>query len=110
MRNVAQQNMGIRYNTTFDVEGWGLFCSKFVHLLYKSVFAQDIGQVQTLKEIEDAYTGAKKKQLRRFWKTYYNVMGYTDLPRKLKTVTPASMYLDPQLEAVYDDWRERAVW
>lgn len=90
----AGRRLGIRYDTGFDLDSRGQFCSRFVHEVVEEALGERAGQVQTLAELlaEQPDTGLG------FWRVWF--LGR--IPWERRTITPASLLRDPGLQWVFD--------
>jgi hypothetical protein len=88
----AQQRLGVRYDTGFNLQSRGQFCSRFVHEVLLQATGQAVGQVQTfgqlLQQRPDANLG--------FWRLWFGGR----IPWQRQTVTPASVLHSPLLTPV----------
>ena len=94
MYNECSKRLGYLYNGWFNLNGWGMFCSRFVYEIFNAT-GITVGKIQTFKELLNDNPTAPLT----FWKIYF--LGF--IPWKRKTVTPESIYSDPQLTIVQEN-------
>ncbi|MBA7847739.1 YebB family permuted papain-like enzyme [Klebsiella sp. RHBSTW-00484] len=80
------------YHTGFKYDSSRQFCSKFVFDIYKDALCIPVGNVETFEQLLHSNPEAKL----RFWKFWF--LG--SIPWERKTVTPASLWLHPNLELI----------
>ncbi|POT58534.1 hypothetical protein C3432_11675 [Citrobacter amalonaticus] len=80
------------YHTGFEYDSSRQFCSKFVFDIYKDALGIQIGNVETFGQLLKSNPEAKLL----FWKFWF--LG--SIPWDRKTVTPASLWLHPELSLV----------
>lgn len=80
------------YHTGFKYESSRQFCSKFVFDIYKEALCIPVGDIETFEELLHSNPNAKLT----FWKFWF--LG--SIPWDRKTVTPASLWLHPNLELI----------
>lgn len=80
------------YHTGFKYESSRQFCSKFVFDIYKDALDISVGDIETFQNLFQRNPQAKLT----FWKFWF--MGA--IPWDRKTVTPASLWLHPNLELI----------
>ncbi|MEX0425801.1 YebB family permuted papain-like enzyme [Providencia rettgeri] len=81
------------YHTGFNYESSRQFCSKFVFDIYQSALSVQIGELETFKELLTKNPNAKLN----FWKLWF----IGQIPWERKTVTPASLWHNPELSLIY---------
>lgn len=90
----AQQRIGVRYDTGFDVNGSGQFCSKFVREVMAEATGHALGEVVAFRQLLAMNPDVNL----RFWKVWY----FGRIPWDRQTVSPASILHSPLLYAVFD--------
>lgn len=90
----SQSRMGIHYDTGFDLNSRGQFCSRFVREVLAESTGVEVGEVETFKSL---LTSNPDTDL-TFWKVWY--FGY--IPWSRQTVTPASLLHSTKLQFVFD--------
>lgn len=80
------------YHTGFKYNSSRQFCSKFVFDIYKEALCIPVGSVETFQQLLQSNPEAKLT----FWKFWF--LG--SIPWERKTVTPASLWLHPDLELI----------
>lgn len=81
------------YHTGFKYNSSRQFCSKFVFDIYKDALCTSVGEIETFKQLLDSNPDAKLT----FWKCWF--LG--SIPWGRKTVTPASLWLHPDLILIH---------
>lgn len=94
LRKAVAAKRGILYDTGFDMDSKKQFCSRYVREVVDEAVGVKLG------EVEDFATLLKRNPQadQTFWKIWY--LG--DIPWQRKTVTPASLLSDKQLQLVFD--------
>ncbi|EAP4303529.1 YebB family permuted papain-like enzyme [Salmonella enterica] len=82
------------YHTGFNYDSSRQFCSKFVFDIYREALGVQVGSVETFGHLLKNNPGAGLL----FWRFWF--LG--SIPWERRTVTPASLWLHPELERVYD--------
>jgi hypothetical protein len=90
----ARAHLNRLYNFSFDYDGWGEYCSKFVREVYLSGMGVSVGEVKTVRELIDANPD---KSLLTFWKYWF--LG--KIPYAQRIVTPASQLNDPKFVPIF---------
>jgi hypothetical protein len=85
--------MGRWYHLGFNYDSRRMFCSKFVHEVFREALGVEIGTVQTFGELLEC----KPDQALGFWKLWF----FGRIPWTRRTVTPASQLASPLLQAVF---------
>lgn len=92
----SEKRMGILYDTGFNLHSQGQFCSRFVRELVLEATGISLGEVvdfsTLLKRNPEANLG--------FWRLWY--LGR--IPWARQTVTPASLYQEAHMLAVFDGY------
>jgi hypothetical protein len=94
LRRAATRRLGRFYDTGFNLRSRRQFCSRFVREVLLEATDMDVGEVVTFGELLARNPGADL----RLWKLWY----FGRIPWERTTVTPASLYLSPALEVVFD--------
>ena len=92
LRAACDARMGVWYHTGFKYDSARMFCSKFVHEVYREALGVDIGTVETFSEL--LHRNPEEKL--GFWKWWF----FGRIPWSRRTVTPASQMLSPLLRTV----------
>lgn len=91
------------YNFSFNLEGYGTYCSKFIYEVYKESLGIEVGKVETGKDLFDRF---KKTPYFSediwFWKLWF--LGH--LPLDSKVVTPQSQIDDEKFHFVLEIQRD----
>lgn len=95
LHEAATQRMGILYHTGFKLHSRRLFCSKFVDQIYSQATQRNVGWIQTFEELLE---NTADPLVVRFWRWWF--FGF--IPWNRETLTPASQYLDPDFETIYE--------
>ena len=85
--------MGIMYDTGFDYDANGLFCSKLVYDTFKNVLGIEVGEIKTFRQI----LGENPNGSLTFWKLWF--LGF--IPWERRTVTPKDQLVDPEFFTVF---------
>ena len=93
LRAECDRHMGTLYHTGFRYESRRMFCSKFVHTVFRNALGVDIGELQTFAQLLDQ----RPKTALTFWRFWF----FGRIPWSRLTVTPASQFESPQLETVW---------
>lgn len=88
----ASEKQNILYNTTYDINRRGSFCSKFVRDVLFEATGEEIGKIEDLQQI----LNANPKASLTFWKIWF----FGRIPWARRTVTPKSLIVDEKLEKV----------
>jgi hypothetical protein len=91
LRSAAAEMLRRWYGLGFDFDSERLFCSKFVHLAYRSI-GVEAGRVETFRQLL-AHNPAVSTS---FWKAWF----FGTIPWERRTVTPASQLNDPAFVTV----------
>jgi len=94
VRAAAYARLGRLYDTGFDIDSHRQFCSRFVHEVLKEACDESLGEISTLA----ALLVRQPDTDLRFWKLWY----FGNIPWRRRTITPASLYLDPTLQVAFD--------
>ena len=86
--------MEIHYDTGFDLNSRGQFCSRFVREVLAEATGAEVGEVVTFKTL---LTSNPETDL-TFWRIWY--FGF--IPWSRQTVTPASLLHSAKLRLVFD--------
>ncbi|MGB1110809.1 MAG: YiiX/YebB-like N1pC/P60 family cysteine hydrolase [Gammaproteobacteria bacterium] len=92
MRMASEARMGRWYDARFDFDRGGLYCSKFVYQVFKEALDEEVGQVESFRQLLDRTPDAP----RTFWRFWF----FGRIPWQQRTVTPASQWLDERLITV----------
>lgn len=92
LRKECDRRMGIAYHPGFRYDSNRLFCSKFVHDVYRDALGVSLGELETFANLLEHNP---KPQL-GFWRLWF--LG--DIPWNRVTITPASQYRSPLMESV----------
>jgi Permuted papain-like amidase enzyme, YaeF/YiiX, C92 family len=90
----ARQRQGVVYDTGFNLQSRGQFCSRFVHEVLRDATGQAVGTVQTFEQLLQSRPQADTG----FWRLWY----FGRIPWQRQTVTPASVLDSPLLQPVFD--------
>lgn len=83
--NLSSQ-MGVLYDTGFDYDGSGLFCSKMVYDAFDQALGIQVGQIKSFREVlEENPNGSLT-----FWKWWF----IGSIPWDRRTVTPKDQLID----------------
>lgn len=88
--------MGRLYGLGFDFDSRWMYCSKFVHRIYREALGLDLGRIQTFRELLDENPGANLN----FWRFWY----FGRIPWERRTLTPESLYQDEQLFTAFESY------
>lgn len=90
----SKTRMSIFYDTGFNFNSRGQFCSRFVYEVIKEATNIKVGDVENFQKLllKNPEYGL------RFWKIWF--FGF--IPWKRLTVTPASQFESKQLDLIYD--------
>jgi len=100
LRAACDARMGRWYHTGFKYDSLRMFCSKFVHEVYREALGLDIGAVETFSEL--LHRNPEEKL--GFWKWWF----FGRIPWNRRTVTPASQLVSPLLRTVAQSGRGAA--
>lgn len=92
LRAAADQRMGLLYHLGFKYDSPRQFCSKFVYDCYREATGVEVGRIETFREL----LASNPESPLWFWRLWY--FGF--IPWNRRTITPASQYLDEDLETV----------
>lgn len=92
LRAACDRRMGLWYHTGFNYESRRMFCSKFVHEVYREALGLEIGTVETFGEL----LRRNPEEGLGFWKLWF----FGRIPWARRTVTPASQLCSPALRNV----------
>jgi len=92
LRAACDARMGQWYHTGFKYDSSRMFCSKFVHEVYREALGVDIGTVETFSEL----LHRNPEEQLGFWKWWF----FGRIPWTRHTVTPASQLQSPLLRTV----------
>ncbi len=85
--------MGILYDTGFNYEGDGLFCSKLVYNAFKNVLQVEVGEIKTFRQV---FAENPEGSL-TFWQWWF--LG--SIPWERRTVTPKDQLIDADFFTVF---------
>lgn len=88
----AAKRLGILYHTGFKYESQRQYCSKFVYDVLMAAAGEEVGQLQTVREIR----AANPKAGETFWRVWY--LG--KIPWERRMVTPVSQWESDKLVTV----------
>jgi hypothetical protein len=97
LRAACDRRMRLWYHTGFDYDSPRMFCSKFVHEVFREALGVEIGTVETFGELLQR----NPQQNLEFWKLWF----FGRIPWARRTVTPASQMLSPTLHTVIEGER-----
>lgn len=92
LRAACDKRMGTWYHLGFNYDSQRMFCSKFVHEVYREALGVEIGEVETFSALLHRNPGERLG----FWKAWF--FGF--IPWMRRTVTPASQLNSPLLKTV----------
>lgn len=90
----AQKRLGVFYDTGFNLESKGQFCSRYVREVLEDATGIKVGEVEDFSTL---LTHNPKVDL-AFWQAWF----FGNIPWQRKTVTPASLLESPYLQRVFD--------
>lgn len=90
----SKTRMNIIYDTGFNFNSRGQFCSRFVYEVIKEAANIEVGAVESFQKL----LSKNPEYGLRFWKIWF--FGF--IPWKRLTVTPASQFKSKQLDLIYD--------
>ena len=94
VRAAAYVRLGRLYDTGFNIDSHGQFCSRFVYEVLREACGESLGEISTL----GALLARRPDTDLRLWKLWY----FGKIPWTRRTITPASLYLDPALQVAFD--------
>ena len=94
VRTAAYVRLGRLYDTGFDIDSHRQFCSRFVHEVLNEACGESLGQISTLSALLALHPDTDL----RLWRLWY----FGKIPWARRTITPASLYLDPTLQVDFD--------
>lgn len=94
VRAAAYVRLGRLYDTGFSIDSHRQFCSRFVHEVVKEACGESLGEISTLAALLARHPDTDL----RFWHLWY----FGKIPWRRRTITPASLYLDPALQVAFD--------
>ncbi len=94
VRAAAYVRLGCLYDTGFNIDSHRQFCSRFVHEVVKEACGESLGEISTF----GALLARQPDTDLRLWKLWY----FGKIPWMRRTITPASLYLDPALRVAFD--------
>ncbi len=95
LRQASEVRMGKWYQTGFNYDSkHHLYCSKLVHDVYRDAVGEEVGKVQTFREILSANPDAPVG----FWKAWF----FGSIPWDRRCVTPTSELRDADFITVFD--------
>jgi hypothetical protein len=89
-----QKRLGVHYDTGFDLESRGQFCSRFVREVVSDATGIKLGEVERFEELLARDPSAQLG----FWRLWY----FGRIPWQRRTVTPASLLRSECLRPVFD--------
>jgi hypothetical protein len=92
LRAACDRRMGLWYHTGFKYESRRMFCSKFVHEVYREALGLEIGTVETFGEL----LRRNPEEDLGFWKLWF----FGRIPWGRKTITPASQLRSQVLRTI----------
>ncbi len=92
----AKARAGILYDTGFDLYSRRQFCSRYVREVLEESVGTRVGQIEDFSSL----LSRNPQTDLTFWKRWY--LGY--IPWQRKTVSPASLLLDPQMHRFFDGY------
>jgi len=95
LHEAAEERMGVLYHTGFKLHSKRLFCSKFVDQIYSQAANRNVGSIQTFDEL---LKHTEYPEVVKFWRWWF--FGF--IPWNRETLTPATQYLDPNFETIYE--------
>lgn len=97
----AERKMGIPYDYTFRLSSEKQFCSKLVYQVYNETTGIVLGELKNFRTLFDDYRQNSRSAI---W--FLEVMIYFKnelaVPWDSLTISPASQYLDPQLDTIIE--------
>lgn len=97
LRGACDARMGIAYHTGFRYDSPRMFCSKFVHEVYREALGIEVGEVETFGEL----LARNPDESLGFWRLWF----FGRIPWQRRTLTPASQLRSPVLQAVFESGR-----
>lgn len=98
---ISVASYGLPYDTGFDYDNdKKSFCSKFAEKNFLAALGIEIGKRQTFKELFEGATNAEQKV--KFWKLWFG----GSIPWNRVTVTPYQIYIDQNLETIFDNSKQ----
>lgn len=94
LRRECENHMGTLYHTGFRYESRRMFCSKFVHEVFRSALNIPVGRLETFADLLHRQPGTALN----FWRWWF----FGHIPWQRLTVTPASQLEDPGLETIWE--------
>lgn len=94
LRQECDKRMGLLYHTGFRYESKRMFCSKFVHEVFRDALGVEVGRVETFGELLQRHPATSL----RFWKIWF----FGRIPWNRLTVTPASQLESSALTTVFE--------
>ncbi|MCM8541917.1 MAG: hypothetical protein NE328_16730 [Lentisphaeraceae bacterium] len=95
IQKAADSRMNKLYHLGFNFNSKRQYCSKFVYEVFNEALNQEIGQLESFREL----LNKNPKLSKTFWKIWF--FGF--IPWKRQTVTPASQYESQALETVFEN-------
>ena len=92
----SRKRLGVFYDTGFDLNSEGEFCSRFV----REVLAESTGIVTGKVETFSDLLSQNPQTRLTFWRIWF----FGKIPWDRQTVTPASLLRDPRLHLIFDGY------
>lgn len=96
IRAAAARRQGVFYDTGFNLDSKGQFCSRLVHEVMQEGAGISLGKVETFSDLLKHNPSASQT----FWKVWF----FGRVPWNRKTITPASLLASSQVQPVFDGW------
>jgi hypothetical protein len=90
----ARDRLGVRYDTGFDLDSRGQFCSRFAREVLMEGTGITVGEVERFAQLLNRNPQVDLA----FWKIWY----FGQIPWQRRTVTPANLLESPRLQTVFD--------
>lgn len=94
VREAAYVRLGRVYDTGFNIDSHRQFCSRFVYEILSEACGESRGEISTLGALLERRPDTDL----RLWRLWY----FGRIPWARRTITPASLYLDPALQVAFD--------
>lgn len=94
LRRECDGHIGTLYHTGFRYESARMFCSKFVHEVFRNALNARVGQLETFAQLLQRHPGTALS----FWRWWF----FGRIPWNRITVTPASQLEDPALVTIWE--------
>lgn len=95
----GRKHLGKWYHLGFKYDSSRMFCSKFIHVIYKVATGIEVGKLKTLKALFKEQESVDLD----FWRFWYGFTSLSSIPWEMQTVTPAEQLNDPQFSKVYEN-------